>query len=68
MLNHGWHLSAMANASPNAFYADSTVEFCIGMITASTSFLWYLYALIVHFVVCKIFSHQAAALFAFVVL
>ncbi len=37
------------------------------MITASTS-LWYLYALIVYFVVCKIFSRLALPLFALFVL
>ena len=37
------------------------------MITASTS-LWYLYALIVYFVVCKIFSRLALLLFALFVL
>ncbi len=47
----------LSNAS-NAAYADSTGEFLHGMITASTS-LWYLYALIVYFVVCKIFSRLA---------
>lgn len=45
----------LSNAS-NAAYADSTGEFLHGMITASTS-LWYLYALIVYFVICKIFNH-----------
>ena len=39
----------------NAAYAGSLGGFAHGMLTASTS-LWYLYALIVYFVVCKIFS------------
>ena len=56
----------LSNAS-NAAYADSTGEFLHGMITASTS-LWYLYALIVYFVVCKIFSRLALPLFALFVL
>ncbi|MHA6498864.1 acyltransferase family protein, partial [Escherichia coli] len=56
----------LSNAS-NAAYADSTGEFLRGMITASTS-LWYLYALIVYFVVCKIFSRLALPLFALFVL
>lgn len=52
----------------NAAYADSITGFTHGMLTASTS-LWYLYALIVYFVLCKIFSRWAAPLLAlFVVL
>lgn len=51
----------LSNAS-NAAYADSTGEFLHGMITASTS-LWYLYALIVYFVICKIFNRLALPLF-----
>ena len=55
------------NAS-NAAYAGSVSQFLHGMLTASTS-LWYLYALIVYFVICKVFSRWAAPLFAlFVVL
>lgn len=42
----------LSNAS-NAAYADSLPEFLYGMITATTS-LWYLYALIVYFVLCKL--------------
>lgn len=56
----------LSNAS-NAAYADSTGEFLHGMITASTS-LWYLYALIVYFVICKIFNRLALPLFVLFVL
>ena len=51
----------------NAAYAGSVGDFTRGMLTASTS-LWYLYALIVYFVLCKIFSRWALpllVLFAF---
>lgn len=52
----------------NAAYASSVSQFLHGMLTASTS-LWYLYALIVYFIVCKVFSRWAVPLFAlFVVL
>lgn len=47
----------------NAAYADSIAGFTHGMLTASTS-LWYLYALIVYFVLCKIFSRWAIPLLA----
>ncbi|HEE9993954.1 acyltransferase family protein [Citrobacter freundii] len=47
----------------NAAYADSIADFTHGMLTASTS-LWYLYALIVYFVLCKIFSRWAMPLLA----
>ncbi|XPE61599.1 hypothetical protein ACNKHT_07370 [Shigella flexneri] len=66
-LTSGWHLSAILSNASNAAYADSTGEFLHGMITASTS-LWYLYALIVDSVVCKIFSRLALPLFALFVL
>ena len=41
--------------SSNAAYADSVMGFIRGMLTASTS-LWYLYALIVYFTLCKLLS------------
>ncbi|RYA52242.1 acyltransferase family protein [Enterobacter cloacae complex sp. GF14B] len=44
----------LATAS-NAAYADSVSEFVLGMLTASTS-LWYLYALVVYFTLCKLLS------------
>lgn len=44
----------LTNAA-NAAYADSWVEFLQGMLTASTS-LWYLYALVVYFTLCKLLS------------
>ena len=44
----------LATAS-NAAYADSFSGFVLGMITASTS-LWYLYALVVYFTLCKLLS------------
>lgn len=47
----------------NAAYAGSLGGFAHGMLTASTS-LWYLYALIVYFVLCKIFSRWAMPLLA----
>lgn len=47
----------------NAAYAGSIAGFTHGMLTASTS-LWYLYALIVYFVLCKIFSRWAVPLLA----
>jgi uncharacterized membrane protein YcfT len=40
--------------SSNAAYADSLQDLC-GMLTASTS-LWYLYALVVYFTLCKLLS------------
>lgn len=47
----------LSNAA-NAAYADNISEFLQGMLTASTS-LWYLYALVVYFIVCK-FVHRWA--------
>ncbi|ANG92443.1 acyltransferase family protein [Enterobacteriaceae bacterium 155047] len=44
----------LATAS-NAAYADSLTGFLRGMLTASTS-LWYLYALVVYFTLCKLLS------------
>jgi len=44
----------LATAS-NAAYADSVSGFVLGMLTASTS-LWYLYALVVYFTLCKLLS------------
>ncbi|HDR2408752.1 acyltransferase family protein [Enterobacter bugandensis] len=41
--------------SSNAAYADSLAGFVRGMLTASTS-LWYLYALVVYFTLCKLLS------------
>ncbi|HEY4434587.1 acyltransferase family protein [Lelliottia wanjuensis] len=41
--------------SSNAAYAGSIGEFMRAMLTASTS-LWYLYALIVYFTLCKVLS------------
>lgn len=41
--------------SSNAAYADSLSGFAWGMLTASTS-LWYLYALVVYFTLCKLLS------------
>lgn len=41
--------------SSNAAYADSISGFLHGMLTASTS-LWYLYALVVYFTLCKLLS------------
>ncbi|WP_437891296.1 acyltransferase family protein [Phytobacter sp. V91] len=47
----------LSNAA-NAAYADNISEFLHGMLTASTS-LWYLYALVVYFIVCKLVSRWA---------
>ncbi|HBH14335.1 MAG TPA: hypothetical protein DDY11_03165, partial [Leclercia adecarboxylata] len=44
----------LSNAA-NAAYADSFSSFLHGLITASTS-LWYLYALVVYFTLCKLLS------------
>lgn len=41
--------------SANAAYAGNVGEFVQGMLTASTS-LWYLYALVTYFILCKITS------------
>ncbi|MGK9171698.1 acyltransferase family protein [Yokenella regensburgei] len=49
----------LSNAA-NAAYADSLTEFLHGMLTASTS-LWYLYALVVYFIICKLVHRQARA-------
>jgi len=43
------------NTASNAAYADSLSDFITGMLTASTS-LWYLYALVVYFTLCKLLS------------
>ncbi len=43
------------NTASNAAYADSLSGFIMGMLTASTS-LWYLYALVVYFTLCKLLS------------
>jgi len=43
------------NTASNAAYADSLSGFITGMLTASTS-LWYLYALVVFFTLCKLLS------------
>ncbi|WP_285127916.1 acyltransferase family protein [Leclercia adecarboxylata] len=43
------------NTASNAAYADSLSGFITGMLTASTS-LWYLYALVIYFTLCKLLS------------
>ncbi len=43
------------NTASNAAYADSLSGFITRMLTASTS-LWYLYALVVYFTLCKLLS------------
>lgn len=52
----------LSNAS-NAAYADTPTEFIQGMLTASTS-LWYLYALVVYFILCKLLSRWSLAALA----
>ena len=49
----------LSNAS-NAAYADTPSDFIKGMLTASTS-LWYLYALVVYFILCKLLSRWSLA-------
>ncbi|PWF49999.1 hypothetical protein BHT19_0003080 [[Kluyvera] intestini] len=49
----------LSNAS-NAAYADTPSDFIQGMLTASTS-LWYLYALVVYFILCKLLSRWSLA-------
>lgn len=56
----------LSNAA-NAAYADSWTAFLHGLITASTS-LWYLYALVVYFVLCKMFSRWKGVVMAFLLL
>ncbi|MDX6042663.1 acyltransferase family protein [Scandinavium lactucae] len=51
------------STSANAAYADSLGEFVQAMLTASTS-LWYLYALIVYFVLCKLTSRGKTVMIA----
>lgn len=49
----------LSNTS-NAAYADTPSDFIQGMLTASTS-LWYLYALVVYFILCKLLSRWSLA-------
>lgn len=49
------------NTASNAAYADSLSGFIMGMLTASTS-LWYLYALVVYFTLCKLLSRWKLSL------
>lgn len=53
-LNAAGARSRVATSS-NAAYADSLTGFVQGMLTASTS-LWYLYATVVYFTLCKLLS------------
>ncbi|WLI77064.1 acyltransferase family protein [Kosakonia sp. H02] len=53
--------------SSNAAYADSWLEFLHGMITATTS-LWYLYALVVYFTLCKLLSRWKVPMLALMIL
>jgi len=56
----------LSNAA-NAAYADSFSSFLHGLITASTS-LWYLYALVVYFVLCKVLARWKGPVMAVLVL
>lgn len=56
----------LSNAS-NAAYAGSLGEFLTGMLTASTS-LWYLYAMILYFPFCKLFSNWKIPMLALLAL
>jgi uncharacterized membrane protein YcfT len=51
----------------NAAYADSVLGFIQGMLTASTS-LWYLYALVVYFTLCKVLSRWKLPMLALLAL
>ncbi|MBA7801866.1 acyltransferase family protein [Citrobacter freundii] len=67
MLNHWLAPERDLSQAANAAYADSIGGFSWGMLTASTS-LWYLYALIVYFILCKLFSRWALPLLVLFVL
>ncbi|ATF49899.1 acyltransferase family protein [Citrobacter freundii] len=67
MLNHWLAPERDLSQAANAAYAGSVGDFSWGMLTASTS-LWYLYALIVYFILCKLFSRWALPLLALFVL
>lgn len=66
-LNHWLAPDRDISSSANAAYATSVNAFLHGMLTASTS-LWYLYALMVYFVLCKLFARWAKPLFAVFIL
>lgn len=51
----------------NAAYAATLPDFIKGMLTASTS-LWYLYALVVYFTLCKFFSRWKLPMIALLAL
>lgn len=55
------------STSSNAAYADSFTGFIRGMLTASTS-LWYLYALVVYFTLCKLLSRWKLPMLALLAL
>lgn len=67
MLNRWLAPERDLSQAANAAYADSVGDFSYAMLTASTS-LWYLYALIVYFILCKLFSRWAQPLLALFVL
>lgn len=50
------------NPASNAAYADTLSQFAFSMLTASTS-LWYLYALVVYFIGCKLLHRLRRAVF-----
>lgn len=52
--------------SSNAAYADSWQGFLYGMLTATTS-LWYLYALVVYFTLCKLLSRWKVPMLALMI-
>ncbi|CAI8705965.1 inner membrane protein YcfT [Kosakonia quasisacchari] len=56
----------LSNAA-NAAYAENWREFLQGMLTASTS-LWYLYALVVYFTLCKLLSNWKVPVLALMIL
>ncbi|MDZ7321320.1 acyltransferase family protein [Kosakonia sacchari] len=56
----------LSNAA-NAAYAENWREFLKGMLTASTS-LWYLYALVVYFTLCKLLSNWKVPVLALMIL
>lgn len=53
-------------AASNAAYASNWSGFLYGMLTASTS-LWYLYAMVVYFTLCKLLSRWKVPLLALMI-
>lgn len=61
-INHWFSDPVTHNPASNAAYAATPGQFIHSMLTASTS-LWYLYALVIYFVICKLlYAHKRWAL------